>query len=225
MFIGPATSALIVLGFTLLVLFVARFARTTWRRSVMGRQVMLSNGAFMIIMGLAVVTAFVGPDWPGRDALRLGCWAAIDWIFWRQLVLLTRAQRGAGGAPAGEGKLIMKFSREPAAYIAALGALLAVLVAFKLPGVSADQATAIVAAVTAATGLATAWRTRPVAPSLVTYLGTAAFQLLAAYGLRYTPEQVSTANVALVAFLVLLRGAITPAVDPAPTAPDSGPVR
>ena len=49
MFIGPATSALIVLGFTLLVLFVARFARTTWRRSVMGRQVMLSNGAFMIM--------------------------------------------------------------------------------------------------------------------------------------------------------------------------------
>lgn len=232
MIVGAATSTLVVLSFVLLFVFVARFARTTWRRTAMGRQQMLMNGAFMSIMGLAVFTIAVGRGWAGWPYVRLACWIVIPWVFWRQHVLFTRAQREAASYPPAIGEESnMKsvsswgFSREPAAWLAALGAVLAVVVAFRLPGVSADQAPAIIAAVTAVTGLATAWRTRPIAPSLVTYFGTSAFQLLAAYGLDVTSNAISAVNVALVALLVLVRGAITPRADPAPTAPEVGPVR
>jgi hypothetical protein len=121
----------------------------------------------------------------------------------------------------------IRFSREPALWIAAIGALLAVLVAFGVPSsvLSDDKVGAIVAAITALTGIWTAWKTRPIAPALVVGLGTAAFQLLEQYGFHATPEMLSRVNVALLALGFLLRSVITPAGDPAPIAPTVGKVR
>ena len=121
----------------------------------------------------------------------------------------------------------LRFSREPAAWLAALGAILAVLVAFGVPDNVLDDTKAglIVAVVTAGTGIVIAWKTRPMAPSLITGFGTAAFQLLEQYGFNWTPEAMSRVNVALLALMFLLRGVITPVNDPAPITSDRGPIR
>lgn len=119
----------------------------------------------------------------------------------------------------------LRFSREPTAYIAFLGAVVALLVAFRVPGFTPESESLILAAVSAVTGLLIAWRTRPVAPGLITGVGTALLELVAYYGWHWAPEQIAGINAALLALAFLVRGVVTPVTDQAPIAPAAGEVR
>lgn len=106
----------------------------------------------------------------------------------------------------------MKFTREPAAYVALLGAALT-LFADKVEFLSTGQAAAITALVTAAV---IAWQTRPVAPALFIGILNAGVALVGEYGAQISDNTVAN----LTAFLVLalnvvgVRPQVTPAAAP-----------
>ncbi|GAB3856523.1 hypothetical protein GCM10029963_53040 [Micromonospora andamanensis] len=107
------------------------------------------------------------------------------------------------------------FGREPTLWIQALSAMLGVLVTFGVPGLSATQAAAIVAAVSAVFAAINAALVRPVAPAAFTGLVTAFAVLVAAYGLDVSQETVGAVQLTVVAVLALLtRTQVTPAADP-----------
>lgn len=102
------------------------------------------------------------------------------------------------------------FGREPALVIGAVGALLTVLAALNLPGVTAGAAAAITALIAAAV---TAWTTRPVAPALFTGVIAAGAVLLAEYGYHVPDGTVAAIGGAVVAGFALF--GIRPQVVPA----------
>ncbi|MGH3584710.1 MAG: hypothetical protein ACRDQ0_00140 [Pseudonocardia sp.] len=105
------------------------------------------------------------------------------------------------------------FGREPALIIATVSAALSLLVSFGF-GLSAEQAGAIVAVISAVFAAATAVLTRPIAPSAFTGLVAAAVALLAAYGLNVSAETVGALNAVVLAVLGLLtRGQVSPTKD------------
>ncbi|MET7429649.1 hypothetical protein ABZT16_11705 [Streptomyces flaveolus] len=102
------------------------------------------------------------------------------------------------------------FGREPALVISAISAGLSLLVTFNF-GLSAEQAGAIVAVISAVFAAATATITRPIAPSAFTGLVAAVAALLAAYGLDLSPEKIGAINAGVLAVLALLtRVQVTP---------------
>lgn len=105
--------------------------------------------------------------------------------------------------------------REPAAIVAALGALLAFLVTFGLPGLTADDATNILAVASAiGTGIV-GWATVNTRLSIVVGIGRTLLILAVGYGLHLTQEQVGLAVIALSSVAaVWLRGQTSPADTP-----------
>ena len=109
------------------------------------------------------------------------------------------------------------FGREPALVVATISAGLSLLVTFNF-GLSAEQAGAIVAVISAVFAAATAVITRPIAPSAFTGLVAAVVALLAAYGFNVSPETVGALNAVVLAVLGLLtRGQVSPATPARPT--------
>lgn len=103
------------------------------------------------------------------------------------------------------------FGREPSLWIAAIGAVLGVGVGFGLDSLSAGQAAWIVAVLNAALGVFNAIKVRPISPVAFTYLGTALFSLLAAYGLDFSQEAIGAVNFAVLAVVgLLVRGQVSP---------------
>jgi len=109
------------------------------------------------------------------------------------------------------------FGREPALWIALIGAVLTWLAGFELDGLSTGQA---VAAVGALTGIVTALTTRPWAPGLFVAAVSALAALFAEYGLHWSEAAVTgLGGIILAAFALFgIRPQVTPAADPAPTA-------
>jgi hypothetical protein len=107
------------------------------------------------------------------------------------------------------------FGREPTLVLQSLSALLAVFVAVGLPGLSAEQAGLIVAAIAAGIGVVNALMVRPIAPAAFVGFIAAGAALLAAYGLELSQEVVGSVGAAVVVLLALLtRGQVTPNADP-----------
>lgn len=114
------------------------------------------------------------------------------------------------------------FGREPALWIAVIAAALSLAVTFKLPGLGAGNATAIVAVLNAGAAIVMAWQTRPIAPSLYTGFFTTLAVLAAGYGLHVTQEQLGAVELVVVSVLTLVaRGHITPVADPRPLYPST----
>lgn len=115
------------------------------------------------------------------------------------------------------------FGREPTLVLQAISALLAILVSVGIPGLSAEQAALIIAALSAVIGGVNAVLVRPIAPAAFTGLVAAAFSLFAGYGLDVSQGTVGAIQVAVVTVLALLtRGQVTPKADPQPTTEDQG---
>jgi hypothetical protein len=109
------------------------------------------------------------------------------------------------------------FGREPTVVLQAVSVTLSVVVAFGVPGLSAEQAALIIGAGSAAIGVANAVAVRPVAPSAFVAAITAGSALLAAYGLGLPQEAVGSISAAVPAVLALfVRGQVTPVTDPRP---------
>lgn len=102
------------------------------------------------------------------------------------------------------------FGREPALVIGGIGALMTVLAALNLPGLSAGAAAAVTALVAAGV---TAWATRPIAPSLYVGVIGAGAVLLAEYNYNVSDEVVAGLGGAIVAGFALF--GVRPQVSPA----------
>lgn len=107
------------------------------------------------------------------------------------------------------------FGREPALIISAIGALVTLLVALNIPGLSAGAGAALTTFITA---IVIAFTTRPVAPALFTAAVAAGSALFAEYGLHVSDGVVAAvSSVVLVGFALFgIRPQVTPTADPKP---------
>ena len=96
------------------------------------------------------------------------------------------------------------FKKDPSLYIAAIAAVLGVFVSLGLPFLSSVQAAAIMAVITAAGGVWTAFHTRPIAPTIFTSFIGAAALFLAAYNLNISQETLSAVQAAVSAIVGIL---------------------
>jgi hypothetical protein len=107
--------------------------------------------------------------------------------------------------------------RKPAEWSLGVGAITAVLdwlVGFGWSSLTADQASWIVAAITAVAGVVVALKTRPIAPGAFVYAIGVGASLLGAYGLHLNQGSVATFSAAFVAVLAfVMRGHVAPAAD------------
>lgn len=97
------------------------------------------------------------------------------------------------------------FGRQPALAIAIVTSAILLFGTFGLKWLSGDQAGLWVAAISAASAVATGLTTRPVAPSIFMGLIGALAAVATAYGLNLAPEVVAAVNsfaVSLLAFFV-----------------------
>lgn len=109
------------------------------------------------------------------------------------------------------------FGREPALWIALVGAVLTWLAGFQMDWLSTGQAVAITSALT---GLIIAATTRPIAPGLYVAAVGALAAMFAEYGLHWSEAAVTgLGGIILTVFALFgVRAQATPAADPAPTA-------
>lgn len=116
------------------------------------------------------------------------------------------------------------FGREPAAIVSLLTAFVSLLVAFNLPGLSAEAGAAVV---TFLGGLIIAFTTRPWAPGLFAGLAASGAALAAGWGWHATDAQVAAVSaLVMVAFAVFgARPQVTPVHDAVPIAPETGRIR
>lgn len=94
------------------------------------------------------------------------------------------------------------FGRDPAFWVGVIEAAIAVLVTFKLHGLSNEQAGLWVAAIVALGGVLTAWTTRDTMLAALVAFVKGLLVLGVAYGLHVTQEQIG-----LIAALVTTFGA------------------
>lgn len=112
------------------------------------------------------------------------------------------------------------FGREPVVVLNSLSAVLGLVVSLGVTSLSADQAGAIVAIVSAILGAIAAAMTRPVAPQAFTALVAAGAVLVAAFGYDVSQSTIGAINTVVLAALTLLtRVQVSPASPTAPTGP------
>ncbi len=106
--------------------------------------------------------------------------------------------------------------REPAVIIGGVASLLAVLVAFGLDFLTAKQAGAVEAFLTALAAVWIAVKVRPIAPTLLVGVISTGATLAAAYGYELSQAQVGSIAASSVALLTVLviRPQSTPKADP-----------
>ncbi|WP_191564708.1 hypothetical protein [Janibacter melonis] len=110
--------------------------------------------------------------------------------------------------------------REPAAWVGLIEATIALLVVFAL-GVTTESAVLIMAAVSAAAGIYTAWATKDTALGAILGLAKAVISLTAYYGLQLTPEQQGALMAIIpVVFGLFQRTQTAPVGDPIDPSPD-----
>lgn len=116
------------------------------------------------------------------------------------------------------------FGREPALWLALIGALLTWAAGLGLDWLDTGQAVAIT---TGLTGVVIALTTRPWAPGLFVAAVSALAAMFAEYGLNWSQAAVTgLGGIILTAFALFgIRPQVTPAADQAPTALNTGQVR
>lgn len=114
------------------------------------------------------------------------------------------------------------FSREPAAWVAVFAAAMSIVALFNVPWLTEDQKSLWVGLANAIAAAILAWKVRPIAPSLFTYVITAAAAVAAGYGADVINDTLVAAINAFVTVLIfaMTRPQQTPVDDPVPTAQD-----
>ncbi|MFK8850517.1 hypothetical protein [Streptomyces sp. Ac-502] len=109
------------------------------------------------------------------------------------------------------------FGREPVVILNTLSALLGLIVSLGITSLTAEQAGAIVGAVTAVLGAIAAALTRPIAPQAFTVAVAAGVTLVATFGYEVSQPTVGAINTLVLAVLTLLtRSQVSPASPSAP---------
>lgn len=75
------------------VLYVVVYSRSPWSRSMVGRDLMALSVVMALALALAAARAYLGPDWTGRQILRVGIYVVLAVVLWHRLILLVRIQR------------------------------------------------------------------------------------------------------------------------------------
>lgn len=101
---------------------------------------------------------------------------------------------------------------EPAGIIGILTGLVATLVALKVPGMDDTLGPLWTALIVAVGGLVIAWRTRPIAPAVITLVVSSAVALISGYGLDLSPTLVGSLSGLVLSVLSLV--AVRPQVAP-----------
>lgn len=116
------------------------------------------------------------------------------------------------------------FGREPALWLAAIGAVVTWAVSLGLDWLNAGQATALVTFITA---VVIALTTRPIGPPLFVGAVAAGAALFAEYNLAVSDAFVTGLGAIILAGFALfgIRPQVTPANDPQPIAPATGAIR
>lgn len=110
------------------------------------------------------------------------------------------------------------FGREPVVVLNTLSAVLGLIVTLGITSLTAEQAGATVAVVSAVLGGIAAAMTRPVAPQAFTAIVAAGATAVAAFGVEVSQESVGAVNTLVLAGLTLLtRVQVTPSAPSAPT--------
>lgn len=114
------------------------------------------------------------------------------------------------------------FGREPVVVMNTVSAVLGLVVALGVTGLTQEMAGAIVGFATAILGAVAAAMTRPIAPQAFTAVVASGAALVATFGYEAAPATVAAINTALLAVLTLLtRGQVTPSNPTAPAGPRS----
>ncbi|MGW5633957.1 hypothetical protein [Streptomyces sp. NPDC003832] len=109
------------------------------------------------------------------------------------------------------------FGREPVVVLNTLSAVLGLVVTLGITSLTAEQAGAVVAVVSAILGGIAAAMTRPVAPQAFTAIVAAGATAVAAFGYEVSQESVGAINTLVLAVLTLLtRVQVTPSKPDAP---------
>lgn len=109
------------------------------------------------------------------------------------------------------------FGREPVVVLNTLSAILGLIVSLGVTSLTAEQAGATVAVVSAVLGGIAAAMTRPVAPQAFTAIVAAGATAVAAFGYEVSQESVGAINTLALAVLTLLtRVQVTPSKPDAP---------
>ncbi|MFK4868972.1 hypothetical protein ACI3K4_27540 [Streptomyces sp. CSMPJR101] len=112
------------------------------------------------------------------------------------------------------------FGREPVVVLNTLSAVLGLVVTLGITSLTAEQAGATVAVVSAVLGGIAAAMTRPIAPQAFTAIVAAGATAVAAFGFEVSQETVGAINTVVLAGLTLLtRVQVTPSSPAAPTGP------
>lgn len=112
------------------------------------------------------------------------------------------------------------FGREPVVVLNTLSAILGLIVTLGFTSLTAEQAGATVAVVSAILGGIAAAMTRPIAPQAFTAIVAAGASAVAAFGFEVSQETVGAINTVVLATLTLLtRVQVTPSSPSAPTGP------
>ncbi len=118
------------------------------------------------------------------------------------------------------------FRREPTVYLQGLQVVLALLVSFKVLGLTEELSALVLAFAGAVLGAYNALKVRPVAPAALSAVIVTAAPLLAHFGFGLSETQIGTTS-AIVIYLasMFVRMQVSPIADPAPTVPAHGDVR
>jgi len=114
------------------------------------------------------------------------------------------------------------FGREPVVVLNTLSAILGLIVSLGVTSLTAEQAGATVAVVSAILGGIAAAMTRPIAPQAFTAIVAAGATAVAAFGYEVSQGTVGAVNTVVLAALTLLtRVQVTPSSPSAPAGPKS----
>lgn len=102
MILSEITTALIFLFFGGALLLAGRLMTVRWWRTPVGKITAYTVGVYVIVGALAIMSAAIGPDYPGRDVVRLACWGVVAAIPWAQLLVFQGAQRAGAGGPTAD---------------------------------------------------------------------------------------------------------------------------
>lgn len=106
------------------------------------------------------------------------------------------------------------FRREPTLWFAVIAGALNLLVTFNLDFLSAEQAALWITFINAVFGAVAAWRTRPIAPQVFTYVVSSVLGIAGAYGAHLSQTQVGQLNLLVLALLALVtRNQVSPVED------------
>lgn len=74
------------------LIFIGRFAVTTWFKRTAGILTVTFTGSVFGVLSLALATTLFGREWTGRDGIRLAVYLLINVFLWSSVYLVFRDQ-------------------------------------------------------------------------------------------------------------------------------------